>query len=227
MSDRYGLVWQAVDAVKAATTTPDSEAGPNAPVSLKEVVSRNRSLLANAKYELDYEQNECLKESKRAQMAAMRYLKTNNRDLALLQAERAASYKAQILRIERAKNTILANAQTVSEFSTMTVIAQVMTSISLTMNEVSKRGMSGANLKMIAAQLERQTDSFEVQREVMDDAVRGNAAPPSESAESVLRAWEMDMVARAPDAPRGGGGGGQNESPISAFSSGVALASGK
>ena len=204
MSQHYGLVWQAVDAVKAATITPESEALAK-PLTLKDVVARNRSLLENAKWELEYEQRECLKEIKRAQIDAAKYLRTNQRDLALMRAEAAASYKSQVLRIERAKNSILSNAQTISEFSTMATITQVMTSIARTMQLVSTGPMSGANLKAITAQLERQANAAEVGREVLDDAVRGRDA--GTDAETILKGWEQEMLMNAPRPPGGGGGG--------------------
>lgn len=209
-SQHYGLVWRAADAIKAATITPESEALAK-PVTLKDVVARNRALLDNAKWELEYEQKECLKEIKRAQMDAEKYLRTNQRDLARMKAEAASSYKAQVMRIERAKITIMTNSQTISEFGTSATITQAMTSIARTMQLVSSGPMSSEKLKVISVQLERQANAAEVNREVLDEAVRGHGDIASESAESILQSWETDMVARAPGPPSGGAGGGDGE----------------
>ncbi len=202
-----GLVWQAVDAIKAATITPESETGAPNPMTVRDIVRENKRLLAAAQFELEHERQQCMVESKNAELEGKRHLKANKRALAKLCAERARSAEQQIERIERAKSAIRQNGQTVNEFSATTTISQVMTSIARTMEIVNHGSASGAQLKIIAAQLRRQNKLMEVQRSAVDAAIDTGDSPASESADSILSDWEQSMVANAPRPPGSGGGG--------------------
>lgn len=204
-----GLVWQAVDAVKSMTITPESELAAPKPMTVRDVVRENKRLLDQARFELECERQQCLLEIKRAEREGKKHLSDNKRRLAALCAQRAQASEQQIERIERAKNTIQQNGQTVNEFSTMTTITQVMASIARTMELVQQGPASGAQLKLITAQLRRQSQLAEAQRNTVDAAVAADdIGVGGDSAESILSGWEQSMVLNAPRPPGSGGGGG-------------------